>query len=158
MTRRSARSTAGTASAKLDKTPRTKAGLKNSKNSKNKPNKRATLRDYSSDSPEEVEGTEDEGEAYVQDEEEPSDVESINSDNLDDDLPPNKSQRRKRGSTSSAKSSPKKKSTPRKKRKKVDEDEDAQSEFELDEGQEIVGKVIQAPKTGRGRFVMTVLV
>ncbi|KAJ3748375.1 hypothetical protein DFH05DRAFT_1472439 [Lentinula detonsa] len=39
--------------------------------------------------------------------------------------------------------------SPRKRRRKADEDNEEDSNFDLKEGQEIVGEVVQAPKTGR---------
>lgn len=138
MTTPSTRSRAPKTSVKAARSSNAKAGSSNSKGSKRKPARKAVARD---DSPEEdsAEGSE----AYVEEEEAISEVESINSDNLDDEPPPNKSQKRKRGANSSPK-----KNSPRKKKKKVDEDDedDAQSEFELEEGQEIVGRVIELLK------------
>ncbi|KAH8102103.1 hypothetical protein BXZ70DRAFT_930303 [Cristinia sonorae] len=89
--------------------------------------------------------------AYV---EEDSDVESLHSDALDeeeDSVALSKSQKRKRNSANaSPRKAGSKKSSPRKKRKKAeDEDEQVSDSLELEEGQEIVGEVVQAPKTGR---------
>ena len=98
----------------------------------------------------EEESDADEDDAYENESEELSDLESINSDNLDEEVPVAKPSKRKRGPKSAAKASPKKASAPRKKRKKADDDDDEEAYIELKEGQEIVGKVIQAPETGRG--------
>ncbi|KAJ7628657.1 hypothetical protein FB45DRAFT_918896 [Roridomyces roridus] len=67
-----------------------------------------------------------------------------NSDALDDDEPePKKTNKRKRGAERE-----KKTRSPKKKQKKnADEDYD-EEEVELEDGQEIVGVVVQAPKTG----------
>ncbi|KAI0767524.1 hypothetical protein C8Q74DRAFT_1334899 [Fomes fomentarius] len=93
-----------------------------------------------------------------------SETESLHSDALDDEdddeaesrgKKNKKDLKRKRGSVSSPKKAPAKKAkaSPAKKRKikkaRKDEDEDEESDLELEEGQEIVGVVIQAPKTGR---------
>jgi len=85
---------------------------------------------------------------------EDDDVASLHSDNLDDSDFDSKSKKRKRGPVSSsprkkvtvAKPNGGKKSPAKKKSKKVDEDE----EEDLEDGQEVVGVVVQAPKTGRG--------
>ena len=81
---------------------------------------------------------------------------SLHSDALDDDTPPPKPKKRKRAlSTSVSRSksdgnrSPRK-SAVKKKRKVSGEDSDGPEEIELEDGQEIVGVVVQAPKTGRG--------
>ncbi|EKM57150.1 uncharacterized protein PHACADRAFT_92896 [Phanerochaete carnosa HHB-10118-sp] len=99
------------------------------------------------DYPEE-ESEDEQSDAYEDEEEVVSDADSINSENLDDERE-TKPAKRKRASAKSAKSSPKKTSSPRKKRKTSEEDEDTESELELQDGQEIVGRVVQAPKTGR---------
>ncbi|KAK1224161.1 hypothetical protein PQX77_012966 [Marasmius sp. AFHP31] len=71
-------------------------------------------------------------------------------DDDDEDTPTKKrtSTKRKRASTSE---SPAKKPSPRKKRRRVakDETEDEYEDLDLKEGQEVVGQVVQAPKTGR---------
>ena len=61
------------------------------------------------------------------------------SDDLDDDSDDDQSKKRKHAS-------PKKKQSPRKKARKTDENDEYE---ELKEGQEIVGVVVQAPKTGQ---------
>ncbi|GJE93436.1 CDC45 and DUF2461 domain-containing protein [Phanerochaete sordida] len=98
------------------------------------------------ETPEESEDAQ--SDAYVDDGDDVSDAESINSDNLDEEHE-EKPAKRKRGSGANARSSPKKASSPRKKRKKADEDEDDEFDIELEDGQEVVGRVVQAPKTGR---------
>ena len=72
---------------------------------------------------------------------ETSEEELVDSDNLDDDDFNNSVKKRKR------KTSPKKKQVSRKKKSKLDLED---SEEELAEGQEVVGTVVEAPKTGRG--------
>lgn len=63
---------------------------------------------------------------------------AYDSDDLDEDSD-DQSKKRKRAS-------PKKKQSPRKKAKRTDENDEYE---ELNEGQEIVGVVVQAPKTGQ---------
>ncbi|KAF7292787.1 hypothetical protein MIND_01177400 [Mycena indigotica] len=70
----------------------------------------------------------------------PSEEEFDDSDALDDSDTEKKQKKRKRASPT------KKKPAPRKKRKT---DSDGEAELELEDGQEIVGVVVQAPKTGR---------
>ncbi|KIK43734.1 hypothetical protein CY34DRAFT_11511 [Suillus luteus UH-Slu-Lm8-n1] len=79
---------------------------------------------------------------------EDSEPESLHSDALDD-LPPKKRTR----SSNSKSSSPSKPKSKRRKRKAkeddvMDEDEDDGSDVDLKEGQQVVGRVVQAPKTG----------
>ncbi|EJF59938.1 hypothetical protein DICSQDRAFT_171662 [Dichomitus squalens LYAD-421 SS1] len=103
--------------------------------------------------------------------EDASEVESLDSDALDEEdenefepsgrsgtkrkraaSSPKKSASKKTGRTKAgAKASPKKKGaiSARKKRKTAEESEDEESELELEEGQQVVGVVVQAPKTGR---------
>ncbi|OBZ77021.1 hypothetical protein A0H81_03117 [Grifola frondosa] len=81
------------------------------------------------------------------------DTASLHSDALDEDEnfvsegKAKRSQKRKRTSLSKARTSPKK-SSPRKKRKKTAES-DEDDTLGLEEGQEVVGTVVRAPKTGR---------
>jgi hypothetical protein len=75
------------------------------------------------------------------------DMKSMDSDALDDDELTSETPR-KRKRASPVKKSPSKKSSPRKKKK--DNDNESKDDFELQEGQELVGTVVQAPKTGRG--------
>jgi len=77
-------------------------------------------------------------------------VKQYDSDALDDESAEDAtSKKRKRKSASMKKTKPTR--SPRKKTKKaVDSDEEVEDEFDLKEGQEIVGVVVQAPKTGRG--------
>jgi hypothetical protein len=90
---------------------------------------------------------------------EDSEPESLHSDALDD-LPPKKRTR----SSNSKSSSPSEPKSKRRKRKAKeddlkdededeDEDEDDGSEVDLKEGQQVVGRVVQAPKTGWGELV-----
>jgi len=78
--------------------------------------------------------------AEYSDSDESADSRVYNSDNLDDDDSPDSS----KGVKAQRPVSPKKR--PRKKRKVVDAA--SQSELELEEGQEVAGIVVQAPKTG----------
>lgn len=74
---------------------------------------------------------------------------SLDSDALDDD-PPAKSPKQRGKPKSKSTSSPKK-SSPKKRRKVAKEDDDDDEiSLELEDGQEVVGRVVQAPKTGRG--------
>ncbi|KIO21870.1 hypothetical protein M407DRAFT_28581 [Tulasnella calospora MUT 4182] len=76
-------------------------------------------------------------------EESDSEPESLDSDDLDDDKPAT----RKRKRTAAA-NSPRKKATPKgRKAKKPADDEDF--DVEVEDGVEIVGRVVQAPTTGR---------
>jgi hypothetical protein len=78
------------------------------------------------------------------------------SDALDEeeDHKPKSSKKRKRGSDATGTPSPTKAKAPkRKKRKVVDEDEDEDEDEDLKEGQEVVGVVVQAPKSGRGALL-----
>ncbi|KZP20320.1 hypothetical protein FIBSPDRAFT_696207, partial [Athelia psychrophila] len=80
---------------------------------------------------------------------EEEDTHSLDSDALDEpdeEEEPSKSRKRKRA-LPTKKAQPKK-SSPRKKRKS-DEVDDSDEEYDLKEGQEIVGTVVEAPKTGR---------
>ena len=80
------------------------------------------------------------------------DMESLHSDALDDDSDLDAKKlggRRKR--VSQVKSPRAKGSSPRKRRKNAASDEDEESYgYDLKEGQEVVGRVVQAPKTGQG--------
>ena len=96
--------------------------------------------------------SEDGGDVYVdsasaREGEDEDDVRSMDSDALDDDETTGNSRKRKRASPAKKVSS--KKSSLRKK----GNDEDDEDDFELKEGQEIVGVIVQAPKTGRGTWL-----
>jgi hypothetical protein len=85
--------------------------------------------------------------------EEDDDVKSLHSDTLDDDSDQGV---RKRKRASPVKSRRAKASSPRKKRKNATDDEDEEGEdYGLKEGQQVVGKVVQAPKKGRGKDLYT---
>ncbi|KAI0342469.1 hypothetical protein BDW22DRAFT_1357821 [Trametopsis cervina] len=89
----------------------------------------------------------DEEDASEEDGEDEEDAFSLDSDALDEDPPPRAKPARKAASSGSkAKASPKK-TSPKKKKRKASPD--AESSDDLEEGQEIVGVVVQAPKTGR---------
>jgi hypothetical protein len=80
------------------------------------------------------------------------DIKSLHSDALDDDsdLETKKRGKRKRGSP--VKPPRAKGSSPRKRHKNAASDEDGEGEdYDLKEGQQVVGRVVQAPKTGRGQ-------
>lgn len=79
------------------------------------------------------------------------DVQALDSDNLDDDG--GAAKRGKKAVEKRKKSASPNKPTKRRKKAKADEDED-ESELELKEGQEVVGKIVRAPKTGQGEFRM----
>ncbi|KAI0791466.1 hypothetical protein BC629DRAFT_1509731 [Irpex lacteus] len=93
--------------------------------------------------------TEEEDEEEDEDEEPESDLDSLHSDALDNDTPP-PSGKRKRSSQSPKKKTKESNKSPKKRRKtREEEDEDEAYQVGLDEGQEVVGVVVQAPKTGR---------
>ncbi|KAI0772969.1 hypothetical protein BD413DRAFT_603800 [Trametes elegans] len=107
--------------------------------------------------------SDDDVDAY-KDEKDASEVESLHSDALDEDdfdAPASGGKKRKRVSSSLKKSPAKKTYTrkapakkastsTRKKRKTAKDSEDAdEDDLELEDGQEVVGVVVQAPKTGR---------
>lgn len=96
-----------------------------------------------------VSGSEDDNDAY-QEVDDGDDVKSLHSDALDDDGDQEYARKRKRASP--VKPHRAKGGSPRKRRKNVasDEDEDGDG-YVLKEGQHVVGKVVQAPKTGRGQ-------
>ena len=76
----------------------------------------------------------------------PEDVEALDSDNLDDDDAGTAKRRKNAQAKRKKNPSPTK---PRKRRKKAASDEE-ESELELKQGQEVVGKIVRAPKTGQG--------
>jgi hypothetical protein len=80
--------------------------------------------------------------------EEDDDVKSLHSDTLDDDSD--------RGVRKRKHASPVKPRSPRKKRKNAKNDEDEEGEdYGLKEGQQVVGRVVQPPKEGRGKDLYT---
>ena len=87
------------------------------------------------------------------------DVESLHSDALDDDSDlDTKKLGGKRKRAPHVKSPRAKGSSPRKKRKNAASEEDEEGEaYDLKEGQQIVGKVVQAPKTGHGQCCSYIL-
>ena len=110
-----------------------------------------------------------------EEDEEASEVESLDSDALDEEdedefqASGRSGGKRKRVASSPKKGAPKRKTgkgeaaakrspktggvgSARKKRKTAEEREDEESELELKEGQEVVGVVVKAPKTGRGMY------
>ena len=84
------------------------------------------------------------------------DEKSLHSDALDEDSDPEVRPARvggKRKRPTPVKPHVTKGRTPRKKRKSADSDEE-EEDYDLKEGQEIVGKVVEAPKTGRGTYCL----
>ena len=81
------------------------------------------------------------------------DVKSLHSDALDDDsdLETKKRGGGKRKRVSHGKTTRANGTSPRKRIKNVASDEDEGEVYELKEGQQVVGKVVQAPKTGHGQ-------
>jgi hypothetical protein len=73
-------------------------------------------------------------------------VEALDSDNLDDDDAGTAKLRKNTGAKRKKKPGPAK---PTKRRKKASSEEE-ESELELKQGQEVVGKIVRAPKTGQG--------
>jgi hypothetical protein len=96
--------------------------------------------------------------AYTEHDDE-HDVKSLLSDALDDDSDPGTKKRGGRGGgkrkrVSLGKTPSVKGGSPRKRHKDAASDEDDEGEvYELKEGQQVVGKVVQAPKTGHGQFL-----
>lgn len=133
--------------------------LKNAVKSKIKPKPKANLKTAARDDDVDDdlypdESSDDEGDNY----EEPGSAEesdaddedggkSMDSDALDDEESIGKSRKRKRAAPS--KKSPRK-ASPRKKTKAAVSEDEEDDDFDLKEGQEVVGTVVQAPKTGRG--------
>jgi len=70
------------------------------------------------------------------------DVQALDSDNLDDDDADTAGAKRKKRSSAAK---------PRKRRKER-ASEGEESDLELKEGQEVVGKIVRAPKTGQGEL------
>ncbi len=149
-----AKSTRSTRSTSKKAPPAAKKSAPGSKTSKTKaiPRNRKTKPSSSdTDDPEEVQDkAESESDAYREDSGE-NDALSLHSDNLDDDeeevLKPKK---RKRAPTSTSRLKSGVKQSPRtspvkKKRKATGEESDGPEEIELEDGQEIVGVVVQAP-------------
>ncbi|KZT63515.1 hypothetical protein DAEQUDRAFT_815601 [Daedalea quercina L-15889] len=85
--------------------------------------------------------------AYKYDRDEDDDEPSLDSDALDED--DDVGAKRKRGRPSVTKKATPKKGSPKKKRKQDEGSEDEDGELDLKDGQEVVGVVVQAPKTGR---------
>ena len=85
-----------------------------------------------------------------------SEAESLHSDALDEDEGlSTRSKKRKRGEKGASEKVAGKKSSPRKKRKKAGKgDEESDDDVELEDGQEVVGVVVQAPKDGRGSYYL----
>jgi len=146
----SGRATATRSSApKARKTSTAKANVASSSTSTRKSKKAAVVaspeREPESDGDEDGRAKSKEDGVYEDSE---SDAESLHSDALDEDVAPSKKRKRAPTSSSHRRSNGqgKKKTSPRKKRKEADEQE---GDLDLEEGQEIVGVVVQAPKTGR---------
>ena len=99
------------------------------------------------------EDADDDASDTYQEEDDEEDVKSLHSDALDDDSDQQTLKNaRKRKRASPVKSRGTKATSPRKWRKRSKSDEDGEAEgYDLKEGQQIVGKVVQAPKSGQGR-------
>ncbi|EED79347.1 predicted protein [Postia placenta Mad-698-R] len=95
------------------------------------------------------EGDRSDEDVYRSEDEE--EVESLDSDALDEESDGGAKgpKKRKRAATSSKKASPRKASL-RKKRKRADESDEDDDDLDLKEGQEVVGIVVKAPTTGWG--------
>ena len=94
-----------------------------------------------------------------QEKDDEDDVKSLHSDALDDDSDlETKKPAGKWKRTSLVKRPRAKGSSPRKRRKNAASDEDEEDEgYDLKEGQQVVGRVVQAPKTGRGQCCSYIL-
>ena len=130
---------------------RARVQRKSSRQNSNAPKKNVTP-------PPSEDGTEPEdaaSEAYLE-EDDDFDEKSLHSDALDEDSdvelrPPRVSGKRKRQTPVKPRAA--KGRTPSKRRKSAHSDEDEEEEdTDLKEGQEIVGRVVEAPKTGRGTW------
>lgn len=107
-----------------------------------------------------TENSDGEEEDAYQDEHSVSEAESLDSDALDEDEDVKPTSRKRKRAAPAGKKSPAKTSknaspkkagaSARKKRKTKAEETEDEDDFELEEGQEVVGVVVQAPKTGRG--------
>lgn len=127
--------------------------MRNSSTPKRRANgrKRVVEKALSDSEPEDADdGTSD---AYSEQDDE-HDVKSLLSDALDDDsdLETKKRGSGKRKRVSHGKTPRANGSSPRKRHRNAVSDEDEEGEvYELKEGQQVVGKIVQAPKTGRGQ-------
>lgn len=161
---KAARSTRSTANKASTSTKKATPASKVSKAKANPRQKKVKPSSSDADEPEEVEDkSESENDAYREHSDE-EDAVSLHSDNLDDDedevpkpqkrkrAPTSRNGRLKSGAKRSPHTAPAKKT---KKRKVTGEDSDGPEEIELEDGQEIVGVVVQAPKSGRGVYLGT---
>ncbi|OJT04034.1 hypothetical protein TRAPUB_5270 [Trametes pubescens] len=106
-----------------------------------------------------TENSDGEEEDAYQDADDVSEAESLDSDALDEDSDVKAPSRKRKRAAPAGKKSPAKTSknaspkkagaSSRKKRKTKAEETEDEDDFELEEGQEVVGVVVQAPKTGR---------
>ena len=156
---KAARSTRSTSKKAPPATKKAAPGGKASKAKAIPRNRKAKLSSSGTDDPEEVRDKAESGsDAYREDSDE-DDVVSLHSDNLDgdeDEVPKPKKRKRAPTSTSRPKSGVKRSprtSPAKKKRKAAGEEDDGPEEIELEDGQEIVGVVVQAPKSGRGVYL-----
>ncbi|KLO08760.1 hypothetical protein SCHPADRAFT_834923 [Schizopora paradoxa] len=159
MARATTKATRSNGSAKTRKTSTTKkpaAGKAKTRTTSTRRSKQE-VDDDEDEEPVSESGDDGDDDAYENNEEEEDDakseVASLHSDALDDsdfDAPASRGKKRKRGS---AASSPKKvvkaKSSPVKKQRKSKAAEAEDEDDDLEDGQEVVGVVVQAPKTGR---------
>ena len=107
----------------------------------------------------ESEDADDAASDVYQEEDDEDDVKSLHSDALDDDSDlETKKPSGKRKRASQVKQPRAKASSPRKRRKNAASDEDEEDEgYDLKEGQQVVGRIVQAPKTGRGQCYSYIL-
>jgi hypothetical protein len=102
----------------------------------------------------ESEDADDTASDAYQDNDDEDDIRSLHSDALDDDSDLETKKRGKRKRASPVKPPRAKGSSPRKRHKNAASDEDEEGEdYDLKEGQQVVGRVVQAPKTGRGQLL-----
>ena len=127
-----------------------RSSMRNSSTPKRRANGRKRVVETALSEPED---TDDATSDAYSDQDDEHDVKSLHSDALDDDSDPETKKRGggKRKRVSHGKTTGANGSSPRKKHKNAASDEDEGEVYELKEGQQVVGKVVQAPKTGRGQ-------
>jgi hypothetical protein len=128
-----------------------RSSMQNSSTPKKRANGRKQVVETAPSEPEDADDAT--SDAYSEQDDE-HDVKSLHSDALDDDsdLETKKRGGGKRKRVSHGKTPRANGSSPRKRHKDAASDEDEEGEaYELKEGQQVVGKIVQAPKTGRGQ-------
>lgn len=125
-----------------------RSSMRNSSTPKRRANGRKRVVETALSEPEDADDAT--SDAYSEQDDE-DDVKSLHSDALDDDsdLETKKRGGGKRKRVSHGKTPRANGSSPRKRHKNAASDEDEGGVYELKEGQQVVGKVVQAPKTGR---------